>query len=65
MSNLAIPQDIEFSREFFNSLFEVNDGERFKTCLQCATCSGACPYGSAIWPGGQSGRRARVDRICP
>ena len=34
-----------FSKEFFDSLYEIPDGERFKTCLQCATCSGACPFG--------------------
>ena len=62
MSNLAIPQDIEFSREFFNSLFEVNDGERFKTCLQCATCSGACPYGYLMdYPPGRMIAYLRAD----
>jgi len=34
-----------FSKEFFESLYEGPEGERFKTCLQCATCSGACPFG--------------------
>ena len=35
----------KFSQEFYNSLFEVPDGERFKNCIQCASCSGVCPFG--------------------
>ena len=45
---MAMPtptQSKTFNNVFFNSLFEGQDGERFKVCLQCATCSGACPYG--------------------
>lgn len=62
MSNLAIPQDAKYSREFFNSLFEVEDGERFKTCLQCATCSGACPYGYLMdFPPGRMISYLRAD----
>ncbi len=38
-------QAVEFSQSFYTSLFEVQDGERFKNCIQCASCSGACPYG--------------------
>ncbi len=34
-----------FSEEFFASLLEVPDGERFRACLQCGTCSGICPFG--------------------
>jgi Fe-S oxidoreductase len=30
---------------FYTSLFEVEDGERIRTCLQCGTCSGVCPFG--------------------
>lgn len=35
----------EFTIEFYNSLFDVADGENIKTCLQCADCSGICPFG--------------------
>ncbi len=35
----------EFTTEFYESLFEVVDGENIKTCLQCADCSGVCPFG--------------------
>jgi len=34
-----------FSQTFFQSLYEVENGERFKTCLQCGSCSGVCPFG--------------------
>ncbi len=37
--------NIGFTTEFYKSLFEVADGERIKTCLQCADCSGICPFG--------------------
>ncbi len=34
-----------FTETFYDSLFEVTDGEKIKTCLQCADCSGICPFG--------------------
>jgi Fe-S oxidoreductase len=30
---------------FLASLYSTGDGERIRRCLQCGTCSGACPYG--------------------
>jgi Fe-S oxidoreductase len=39
------PLSQSFSKTFFNSLYEVKDGERIRTCLQCGTCSGVCPFG--------------------
>ena len=39
------PLNPSFSKTFFTSLYEVKDGERFRTCLQCGTCSGVCPFG--------------------
>jgi len=38
-------QDVELTQEFFHSLYEVSDGERIKNCIQCASCSGVCPFG--------------------
>ena len=62
MAGIAIPQDVEFSRQFFSSLFEGVDGERFKTCLQCATCSGACPFGYLMeYPPGRMISYLRAD----
>ncbi len=43
MANIATKA--EFTTEFYESLFEVADGENIKTCLQCADCSGVCPFG--------------------
>ncbi len=34
-----------FTKEFYTSLFDVTDGDNIKTCLQCANCSGVCPFG--------------------
>ncbi len=45
METTALTKSHSFSKEFFDSLYEGPEGERFKTCLQCATCSGACPFG--------------------
>jgi dimethylglycine catabolism B len=30
---------------FLERLFELPDGERIRSCLQCGSCSGVCPYG--------------------
>jgi Fe-S oxidoreductase len=45
MAKTAIPAKPTYSKEFYKSLFEATNGERIKTCLQCATCSGVCPFG--------------------
>jgi Fe-S oxidoreductase len=62
MAGFAIPQDVDYSRQFLDSLFEGVDGERFKTCLQCATCSGACPFGYLMdYPPGRIISYLRAD----
>jgi Fe-S oxidoreductase len=33
------------SQTFFTSLYELVDGKRVRTCLQCGMCSGVCPFG--------------------
>ena len=38
-------RNLDFTTVFYESLFEVADGENIKTCLQCADCSGICPFG--------------------
>ena len=37
-----------FTKEFYTSLFEDTDGENIKICLQCAACSGVCPFGHVM-----------------
>ncbi len=44
----TVSQRTSFSEAFRTSLYEVTDGERIRTCLQCGTCSGVCPYGFAM-----------------
>jgi Fe-S oxidoreductase len=34
-----------FTEEFYASLLALPDGERYRACLQCGTCSGICPFG--------------------
>jgi len=45
MADTVSTAKVGFTTEFYNSLFEVADGENIKTCLQCADCSGVCPFG--------------------
>jgi Fe-S oxidoreductase/predicted DNA-binding transcriptional regulator YafY len=47
MTTTEVPQTVMFSRTFFDSLLEEEDGERFRVCLQCSSCSGICPLG--LW----------------
>jgi len=43
-----------FSETFYDSLTEMIDGEQFRICLQCGTCSGVCPFGFLMdYPPGQ------------
>jgi Fe-S oxidoreductase len=45
MATPVISKKPSFSETFLSSLYEVENGERFRTCLQCGSCSGVCPYG--------------------
>ena len=45
MATTTLTKNHSFSKDFFESLYEIPDGERFRVCLQCATCSGSCPFG--------------------
>jgi Fe-S oxidoreductase len=38
-------QTPSLNETFYTSLYEVAEGERIRTCLQCGTCSGVCPFG--------------------
>jgi Fe-S oxidoreductase len=45
MVTTAITHAPSFNDVFFSSLYQVENGERFRTCLQCGSCSGVCPFG--------------------
>lgn len=42
MDTTSIPSS---SKIFYDSLQEIFDGERIKTCLTCTSCGGICPFG--------------------
>lgn len=44
----AVSQDVSLSETFYARLYEIPTGERIRTCLQCGSCSGVCPYGFAM-----------------
>lgn len=33
------------NEKFLESLYELPDGKKFRTCIQCGTCAGICPFG--------------------
>lgn len=43
-----ISQQLPFTAEFKESLLKLPDGELIQSCLQCACCSGVCPFGFAM-----------------
>jgi Fe-S oxidoreductase len=45
MASTTVSQTPTFNEAFYTSLFGVEEGERVRTCLQCGTCSGVCPFG--------------------
>jgi len=48
MTVAADSSERSFSDAFFASLYDLPDGERIKTCLQCGMCGGVCPFGYAM-----------------
>jgi len=62
MVTTAVSKIPSFSETFYNSLFEVDEGERIRTCLQCAMCSGVCPFGYLMdFPPGKMIATLRAD----
>jgi Fe-S oxidoreductase len=45
MVTTAVSPNPSLSESFFQSLYELPDGERVRTCLQCGMCGGVCPFG--------------------
>ncbi len=55
---------LSLSDTFYTSLFEVENGERIRACLQCGTCSGACPFGYLMgFPPGRLIAYLRAERF--
>ena len=38
----------QLAEEFLESLLQLPEGEKIKQCIQCGTCSGACPTSYAM-----------------
>src|SRR4030067_2041769 len=64
MATTAISQAPSFSETFFSSLYKLENGERFRTCLQCGSCSGVCPFGYLMdYPPGRMIAGLRADEF--
>ena len=62
MVTTAVTKPPSFTETFYESLFEISEGERIRTCLQCATCSGVCPFGYIMdFPPGKMIATIRAD----
>ncbi|MFZ2097868.1 MAG: (Fe-S)-binding protein [Anaerolineales bacterium] len=64
MATPVISKKPSFSETFLSSLYEVENGERFRTCLQCGSCSGVCPFGYLMdFPPGRMIAGLRADEF--
>lgn len=45
MDQVQAQDSISFNKAFIDSIFNFPNGMRLKTCIQCGSCAGACPYG--------------------
>ena len=64
MVTTAIPHNPSFSETFISSLYKVENGERFRMCLQCGSCSGVCPFGYLMdFPPGRMIAGLRADEF--
>jgi Fe-S oxidoreductase len=45
MDTADVSAAVSVSREFRHSIYELLNGERIHSCIQCGTCSGICPLG--------------------
>lgn len=62
MTITLVPLGPSPSKTFYNSLFKVKEGERFRACLQCGMCSGICPSGYLMtFPPGKIISALRAD----
>ncbi len=64
MTTTALSRTPSFSETFFTSLYNLENGERFRTCLQCGSCSGVCPFGYLMdFPPGRMIAGLRADEF--
>lgn len=62
MATTVTPQSPSLSKKFYANLYEMEDGERIRACLQCGTCSGVCPFGYVMdYPPGVMIAALRAD----
>jgi len=61
----TVPQSsATFSKSFYASLHEISGGEKVRTCLQCGTCNGVCPFGYLMdYPPGKMIAALRAQRF--
>jgi Fe-S oxidoreductase len=45
MATVGVSSRPTVSQEFRQSIFDLRNGERIRTCIQCSACSGICPFG--------------------
>ena len=58
----TVSKEATLSQKFLNSLLEEIDGSQIRTCLQCGTCSGVCPFGYLMdFPPGKMISMLRAD----
>ena len=64
MATSVVSREPTFSKTFYSSLFQVPDGERIRTCLQCGSCSGVCPFGYLMdFPPGRMIATMRAEEL--
>jgi len=64
MATSVVSREPTFSKTFYSSLFQVPDGERIRTCLQCGSCSGVSPFGYLMdFPPGRMIATMRAEEL--
>jgi len=48
MAEAGRPTSKQLADEFMQAVLHLPDGEKVKQCIQCGTCSGACPTSHAM-----------------
>jgi Fe-S oxidoreductase len=62
MAPETVSKEASLSQTFLSSLLKEVDGAQIRTCLQCGTCSGVCPFGYLMdFPPGKMISMLRAD----